>query len=325
MRIAVNLATRPFIELRPFFLRLRLIMAALAALGIGLAVGASLIGAKAETQQIDLDRLRNLTIATQNARLGTEGRLRQPANAAVLDRAHFLNALFLRKSFSWTAVMMDLEDVLPLGVQVTSIEPAVTADGAVTIRLRVAGERDRAVQLVRNLERSRRFLQPRLGSESAQAKETTGANGQRVIQGAPNLTGGPTPPPGVEFEILAVYNPLPAGEPYHAGPVRASARSDANSSGSAGLAASGFAVPPAPGSATGQTALAIGPTAAARIPRARPPAPVQPAVAANTNAYPSARHGYPRDGVVLPPYGRPPRPQDGQMPSVPPTGTGGPL
>ena len=65
--------------------------------------------------------------------------MRQPANAAVLDRAHFLNALFLRKSFSWTAVMMDLETVLPTGVQVTAIEPAVTADGDVIIRLRVAG------------------------------------------------------------------------------------------------------------------------------------------------------------------------------------------
>lgn len=317
MRIAVNLATRPFVELRPFFLRLRLIMAVLAALGIGLAVGASVIGAKAETQQIELDRLRNLTIATQNARLRTEARLRQPANAAVLDRAHFLNALFLRKSFSWTAVMMDLEDVLPLGVQVTSIEPAVTADGAVTIRLRVAGERDRAVQLVRNLERSRRFLQPRLGSESAQAKETTGVNGQRAIPGAPNLTGAPLPPPGVEFEILAVYNPLPAGESYHAGLGHATARSGASNGGLAGLA-SGLAASPGP---------AFGQTAAARVPRAVPPASVQPTSGAstgNTNAYPSARHGYPRDGVVLPPYGRPPRPQDGQMPSVP-NGTGGPL
>ena len=316
MRISVNLATRPFIELRPFFLRLRLMMAALMLVGLALAVGAHVISARAETQQIEMDRLRNLTIATQNAKLQTEQRMRQPANAAVLDRAHFLNTIFLRKSFSWTAVMMDLEDVLPVGVQVTSIEPAVTVDGAVTIRLRVAGERDRAVQLVRNLERSRRFLQPRLGSESAQAKETAGANGQRINPAAPsaaNLTGVPLPPPGVEFEILAVYNPLPAGEPYHAG------RGRVMPGGSQAPAATA-------GAAAMQTPLESG-TAAVVAPtnRAAQATPVQAPVAnggVDTNA--SARRGYPRDGVVLPAYGRPPRPQDGRIPPQP-SGEGGPL
>lgn len=310
MRISVNLATRPFVELRPFFLRLRLMMAALAVVGLALAVGAHVISAKAETQQIEMDRLRNLTIATQNAKLQTEQRMRQPANAAVLDRAHFLNTLFLRKSFSWTAVMMDLEDVLPAGVQVTSIEPAVTVDGAVTIRLRVAGERDRAVQLVRNLERSRRFLQPRLGSESAQAKETVGANGQRINPAAPGAsspTGVPLPPPGVEFEILAVYNPLPAGEPYHPGRSRA--------------AAGVMERPAATVVATAQTPVVSSP-AVVEPPAAR--AAQAPVGNGHGDANANARRGYPRDGVVLPPYGRPPRPQDGRVPPQAP-GEVGPL
>jgi type IV pilus assembly protein PilN len=157
-----------------------------------------------------MDGLRNQTIAAQHERLQNEARMRQPANAAVLDRAHFLNALFLQKSFSWTAVMMDLENVLPTGVQVTSIDPQVTPTGDVIIRLRVSGDRDRAVQLVRNLEHSRRFLQPHLSSEASQAKTTTAANGGLR---QPQING-PTAPPGVEFDILAIYNPLPEGEPY---------------------------------------------------------------------------------------------------------------
>jgi Tfp pilus assembly protein PilN len=214
MRVSVNLATRPFVELRPFFLRLRLVMAALVLAGLALAITAHVLAVKATRQQAEVDRLRDRTIAAQQGKLRTEQRLRQPQNAVILDRAHFLNTVFLRKSFSWTAVMMDLENVLPAGVQVTSIEPAVTADGQVIIRLRVAGERDRAVQLVRNLERSRRFLQPRLGSESAQNREQAGLNGQRPPVGA---AAAPAGPPGVEFEILANYNPLPAGESYPAG------------------------------------------------------------------------------------------------------------
>lgn len=197
MRISVNLATRPYVELTPFFARLRLVMAALVLLAIGLAIAQHLEHRKLEDAQAQMDALRNRTIAAQREKLGNEARMRQPANAAVLERAHFLNVLFQRKSFSWTAVMMDLERVLPSGVQVTAIEPAVTTDGDVIIRLRVAGDRDRAVQLVRNLERSSRFLSPRLAAETTQTKEVAANAGANAIPG------------GVEFDIFANYNPLP--------------------------------------------------------------------------------------------------------------------
>ena len=218
MRLFVNLASRPFVELRPFFLRLRILMATLAVAGVVLAIVAHMFSARAQKQQLELDRLRNQTIAVQQSKLHTEQRLRDPVNARVLDRAHFLNTVFLRKSFSWTAVMMDLEGVLPNGVQVTSIEPQVSPDGSVVIRLRVAGERANAVQLVRNLERSRRFLQPRLAGEASQNKENTGG-ASRPANGT--LLQGPPTPAGVEFDILADYNPLPPGETYASGRVRA--------------------------------------------------------------------------------------------------------
>lgn len=210
MRISINLASRPFVELRPLFLRLRLLMVLLAAVAIGLGIWAHLLQKRLDRAAAQMDALRNETIAAQHERLQNEARMRQPANAAVLDRAHYLNAQFLRKSFSWTAVMMDLENVLPTGVQVTSIVPQPTATGDVIIRLRVSGERDRAVQLVRNLEHSRRFLQPRLSAEVSQAKTATPANGG-VRQPQMNV---PTTPAGVEFDILANYNPLPEGESY---------------------------------------------------------------------------------------------------------------
>jgi type IV pilus assembly protein PilN len=108
--------------------------------------------------------------------------------------------------------MMDLENVLPIGVQVTSIEPAISSDGNVMIRLRVSGERDRAVQLVRNLERSKRFLAPRLTGEASQTKEGAAQGSGNSNFNSANTN--PNAPPAVEFEILADYNPLPAGETY---------------------------------------------------------------------------------------------------------------
>jgi len=214
MRISVNLASRPFVEIRPLLARLRLLMAMLAVVALGLGFWLHSVSKRATAAQARINAVHAQTLALQQQRAANEARMRQPQNRDVLDRSEFLNATFARKSFSWTAVMMDLERVLPAGVQVTSIEPQVSKTGEVTIRLRVAGDRDRAVSLVRNLEHSARFLQPRLSSESTQATEGTSglAGGPRntAFTFTSNTPGQAAPiPGGVEFDILSGYNPLP--------------------------------------------------------------------------------------------------------------------
>jgi type IV pilus assembly protein PilN len=199
MRISVNLANRPFVELRPLFARLRLAMGVLAVLAIGLGFALHSLNAKASVARARMDALKVETRQYQHERQVNEARMHQPQNMAVLERSQFLNAMFAWKSFSWTAVMMDLEKVLPTGVQVTSIEPQISKEGDVTIRLRVSGDRDRAVLLVRNLETSQRFLLPRLSSEQAQTQESNRSVNAPV-----------TMPGAVQFEILSGYNPLPA-------------------------------------------------------------------------------------------------------------------
>jgi type IV pilus assembly protein PilN len=197
MRITINLATRPFVELKPLYARLRLVMALLALVAVGLGAALYLFGKRERAAQEQMDALVQQTEAFQQERGQNEARMRQPQNRAVLERAQFLNAVFAEKSFSWTSVMMDLERVLPGGVQVTSIVPSVTADGQVSIHLRVNGPRDLEVDLMRNLEHSGRFLQPRVVNETAQTQE----NGRTV--GVPG---------GVQFDILSGYNPLPAAK-----------------------------------------------------------------------------------------------------------------
>jgi type IV pilus assembly protein PilN len=184
------------VELRPLFARLRIAIVALSLLAVGLGFWLHALTEKARAAEAQMNALKAKTLAYQQERQQNEARMRQPQNRAVLDRSQFLNALFAQKSFSWTAVMMDLERVLPSGVQVTSIEPA-TKSGEVTIRLRVSGDRDRAVQLVRNLEQSQRFVAPRLAGEAAQVQEAGHASASPAVPGA------------VEFDILSGYNPLP--------------------------------------------------------------------------------------------------------------------
>ena len=111
MRISINLATRPFVELRPLFARLRLAMAALALVAVALGIGLHFMNQNARAAQTQMDTLKAQTAAFENERLTNEARMREPQNRAVLDRSKFLNGLFASKSFSWTSVMMDLEAV----------------------------------------------------------------------------------------------------------------------------------------------------------------------------------------------------------------------
>ena len=68
-----------------------------------------------------------------------------------------------------TPAMENLETVLPAGVQVTQIQPVRAKNGQITLQLRVLGPRDLSVELVRNLEHSKRFLRPRISGESAES------------------------------------------------------------------------------------------------------------------------------------------------------------
>jgi type IV pilus assembly protein PilN len=199
MRISINLATRPFVELRPLFARLRLAMLGLVVTAVALGVGLHFLNRNARAAQAQMDGLKAQTASAETERANNERQMMQPQNQAVLNRSQFLNDLFLAKSFSWTSVMMDLETVLPAGVQVTSIDPTISPEHEVTIRLRVSGDRNRVVDLVRNLERSQRFLAPRPANETAQTQQAGEAI--RVSQ-----VGGPN---GVQFEIVSGYNPLP--------------------------------------------------------------------------------------------------------------------
>jgi type IV pilus assembly protein PilN len=197
MRIQLNLATRPFVELGPLYLRLRILIILLAVIAVPLWILLATEKRKASEAQARLNAVEQRIQAIDSQKQAFQAQMREPKNAAVLSQSQFLNQMFARKAFSWTAVMMDLENVLPSGVQVMNIDPVVSRDGKVTIRLRVSGAHDRGVDLVRNLEHSHRFLAPRLARETAESNQ----NGRPVEQVSATSN--------VNFDLLAEYNPLP--------------------------------------------------------------------------------------------------------------------
>jgi type IV pilus assembly protein PilN len=173
MRITINLASKPFADLGPALRQLRILIGVFVVLIIGLGIGLHFFHEAAEKV-----RAKERTLDTQIAKLtaehkGYETMMAEHDNKLVLDQSRALNTLFAEKNFSWTLAMEDLETVLPGGVQVTTLEPdrdPKTSD--ITVKLRVLGPRDRSIDLVKNLEHSKRFQEARIVGES----QETGSN-----------------------------------------------------------------------------------------------------------------------------------------------------
>jgi len=199
MKISLNLATRPFADLGPQIKRLRIGMGVLAGLSLLLWVSLHYIHQSAEAARARNHSLDGQLAQVTRERQGYTAMMQQPDNAKLLQQAAVLNKLIDQKSFSWTLAMEDLETVLPGGVQVTSLEPVRDEKtGKITLHMRVQGPRDRNVDLVRNLEHSRRFLKPRIAGENSVAEE----NERPGTHLAPA-----TLSDRVDFDLLADYNP----------------------------------------------------------------------------------------------------------------------
>lgn len=202
MRITLNLATRPYADLGPAMKNLRMGMGALAVVSLGLALGLHAVHNKAEQARAREHSLDGRLNQVTSERQGYMAMMRQPANARLLAQVDTLNQLFDEKSFSWTLAMENLETVLPGGVQVTTLEPLRDKTGQITLHLRVVGPQDLDVDLVRNLEHSKRFLDPRIVGENAE-EAGNGPNQRLEAVSATNR---------FNFDIEAEYNPPTAEE-----------------------------------------------------------------------------------------------------------------
>lgn len=163
--IAPNLATRPLLNTRPVW-----IVTAVATL---LAV--VLLGANLHLYLRSNEELAGLLERRQEL----EGRQRElaqglRADVAALDRvpwgrlsarAEGVNVVLEERAFSWTAMLVDVERVLPYGVRLVTIGPNIGKEG-VTLNLRgVARTRDDLLTLIDNLIADPAFVDPLPRSE----------------------------------------------------------------------------------------------------------------------------------------------------------------
>lgn len=193
MRIDINLASQPYEDARRFWTNWGTALGLLgfATLLLIFVAGTRLISANRERKEIaDMESV----IAQFDAeKAQAEATLNRPQNRLTRDRSQFLNQLFARKSFSWTVLFEDLERVMPAHLHVVSINPGLTKENDLEIKLVVGGDTsEQARDLVRKMEASRRFKQTQIESEKTKDDREGGGN---------NSTD------RVTFDISALYVP----------------------------------------------------------------------------------------------------------------------
>ena len=201
MKFNINLATQPYENARRFFLVWGALLLAVAALTGALVYGA--VGAwrsahttseKIAAEKATLHKL----VQQEQADLAV---LNKPGNRDVKERSQVLNELIHRKEFSWTLIFADLERLMPTRLHVINIKPALNENNDIEIRMKVGGDsRDKAIQLIHNMEQSREFRHAQVLSEAL--RETA----QGPMSGDP-----------VVFDIAAEYVPVPAPAPERSG------------------------------------------------------------------------------------------------------------
>jgi hypothetical protein len=100
------------------------------------------------TTSIENDQARQRTLAAGFRTAGAQ---------QVLGRSAFLNSLIDERSFPWTKVFMDLENTLPAGVRVVSIEPRLV-NGRAEVALEIGAVNDDGkIAFLQAIEKSKTF------------------------------------------------------------------------------------------------------------------------------------------------------------------------
>jgi len=177
MRLDLNLATRPYEDAGEFWTRWGAAVGVLALLTLVL-VGWTVKGwLDAGRDRQAIAQLESQIRERDTERSDAQAYLELAANRSTRDQSQFLNALILRKAFSWTRVFEDLERVMPTQLHVASLRPEVNEQGQVVLEMNVVGPtRASAVELVQRMETSKHFQSSQLVQE-----HQAGENGSAVV------------------------------------------------------------------------------------------------------------------------------------------------
>jgi len=166
MRLDINLATHPYEDAREFWARWGLGVGVLAVLTLVLLGWTVRSWSNAGRDRQSIARLEAQIAERDQERAQAQAFLDLAANRSTRDQSQFLNGLIQRKSFSWTRVFEDLEQVMPPNLHVASLRPGLNEQNQMELEMHVAGDtRAAAVELVHRMEGSKHFQGAQLVQE----------------------------------------------------------------------------------------------------------------------------------------------------------------
>lgn len=157
MKVNLNLSSNPFVNNRGFYL----LAGSLLVLLFGISYCNVDSQRKVHSQKVKMDLLLNRS-REQFANLEqeekkTKARLLKPETADLLETVEFINGLIERRTFSWTALLNDLEQLTPGSIQVVSVRPRVVKNEfGIEITANARNSAD-YIQFIKNLENSEKF------------------------------------------------------------------------------------------------------------------------------------------------------------------------
>lgn len=157
MNLHLNLATSPQPNNRPF-VAYSALLGTLGVIALVLLSAASFRSWRANRElHADMARWSNSIAQDQRKQQALAAEFRAPADQQVLGRSVFLNSLIDERSFPWTKVFMDLENTLPPGVRVMSIEPTLV-NGRAEVKLEIGATNDEGkIAFLQAIEKSKTF------------------------------------------------------------------------------------------------------------------------------------------------------------------------
>jgi hypothetical protein len=140
MKIPINLASQPFRRDRPMIIGstvLAAIMISTLVMLISLARTDAANKIESARQLVAAQKQLALVMKDQAA---IDRELRQPQNAAVLERSVLLNEMLQRKGISWTRIFSDLEKTVPFNVRIIQIRPQVDSSDKIFLQMVVGAD-----------------------------------------------------------------------------------------------------------------------------------------------------------------------------------------
>jgi Tfp pilus assembly protein PilN len=182
MKTNFNLATRPLENNRRF-------IAGSSLLGIiGLAVMMLLALHAIQTRRANremretIDNLREQWRISLRQQEGLRNAFKSSQAQEALKRSEFLNGLIESRTFPWTKMFADLEQILPPGVRVISISPKMDKQGLVTVTFSVGAVNDeQEIKFLNSIDTSPVFSDVRVTQESHPQRVSGGTETDTVL------------------------------------------------------------------------------------------------------------------------------------------------